>query len=268
MTGEKMVDYATLRIERAGPCATLYVHRPDKLNALNPQVLSELAQAVAELGAANDPKLRALVLAGSGDRAFVAGADIDAMQSMSVAEAHAFSSAGQRVAQSLEAAPFAVIAAVEGFALGGGCELALCADFIIAGKGAKFGQPEVKLGLIPGFGGTARLQRRIGVARARQLIFTGTLFGAEAALSMGLANEVVEAGAALSRARAIAEEIAARAPLAVAAAKRVLRGAADADLDAACALESATFASLFATRDAREGLEAFVAKRNPEFEGS
>lgn len=263
-----MADYATLRLERGGACPTLFIHRPDKLNALNPEVLGELDRAVAELAEASDPKVRALVLSGSGDRAFVAGADIEAMRSMSVVEAYAFSTAGHRVAQRLETAPFPVIAAVEGFALGGGCELALCADFIVAGRGAKFGQPEVKLGLIPGFGGTARLVRRVGVARARQLVFTGALLGAEEALALGLVNEVVEAGGALERAGAIAAQIAERAPLAVAAAKRVLRSAAEVDIDAACALEAASFAALFATHDTHEGLEAFVAKRKPEFEGS
>jgi enoyl-CoA hydratase len=263
-----MTELTHLLLERDGPVAILSVNRPDKLNALSPEVLAELDRALDELEAPSETPLSVLVLTGAGERAFVAGADVAAMRSMSVAEAEAFSEAGHRVARRLERAPYAVIAAVNGYALGGGCELALCADFIVCSTRAKFGQPELKLGLIPGFGGTQRLSRRVGIAWARWLIFTGETIDAEHAREIGLVNEVVEPSRLLERARALSRSIADKAPLAIAAAKRVLRQGQDAELDAACKLETAAFAALFASDDGREGMAAFVEKRAPEFKGS
>jgi enoyl-CoA hydratase len=181
--------------------------------------------------------------------------------------ARAFSERGQHLGAVAEGLRVPVIAAVNGFALGAGLELALVCDFIYADPGANFGLPEVSLGVIPGFGGTQRLAGRVGVARARELCFTGEIIDADEALRIGLINAVVEPGTLMDRARAVAADIAARAPLAVAAAKRALRAQADAAGEAGLAVERDLFAGLFATRDQKEGMRAFVDKRHPVWMG-
>jgi enoyl-CoA hydratase len=261
------MTFELLQVERAGHVATITVNRPDKLNALNAAVVDELARAFAELASmAGDDAVRAAILTGAG-RAFVAGADIAAMAEMTPVEARRFSAAGQATCAAIEAAPFPVIAAVNGFALGGGCELALACDFIVAADTAKFGQPEVTLGVLPGFGGTQRLLRRVGVARARELVYTGDLINAEQALAIGLVNAVVPAADLAARARDLAAKIASRGPLAVAAAKRVILRGAALDLTAACDLEAEAFASLFGSGDQRAGMRAFLDKTKPAFSG-
>lgn len=251
-------------VERDEAVAIVTLNRPAKLNALNLPLIAELDRTFAELAA--DPQLRAAVLTGAG-KAFVAGADIAAMAQLSPQEAKAFAERGQQLGSTLERLRLPVIAAVNGFALGGGAELALCCDFIYAADTARFGQPEVKLGLIPGFGGTQRLSRRIGLAAARELIFTGAVIDAARAQELGLVNEVTTPGDLMPRALATARAIAKNSPLAVAAAKRVTNAAADADLELACELEAAAFAGLFGSADQREGTAAFLTKREPKFEG-
>ncbi len=252
-------------VERTEHIATVTISRPEKLNALDPTTVAELLRAVSELQHRDPP--RAVILTGAG-KAFVAGADIAAMSSMSTTDARRFAEAGHQVAALLETASFPVIAAVNGFALGGGCELALACDFIYASEKAKFGQPEVKLGVIPGFGGTQRLARRVGIGKARELCYTGDIIGAEEALRIGLVNAVFAPDDLLAKTREVAERIAQQGPLAVASAKRVLLRGEDQSLSSACELEVQAFAHLFGTADQREGMRAFVDKRAAKFTGS
>lgn len=255
------MSYETILTEEADGIVTLTVNRPDKLNALNATVLGELTQAVTQLGDA-----RAAILTGAG-KAFVAGADIAAMQKMSPMEAKAFSDSGHRLGYLMEQAKCPIIAAVNGFALGGGTELALACDFIYASEKAKFGQPEVNLGLMPGFGGTQRLARRVGIGRARELVYSGRMIDAEHAVRIGLANEVVSPDELMKKVREVAKEIASKAPLAVAASKRVMARGYDADLSTANELESTAFSALFGSEDQREGTAAFLEKRKAAFKG-
>jgi enoyl-CoA hydratase len=258
-----------LLLEEDGALAVLTLNRPDKLNALDAALLSLVGEAVtalAERPVATRP--RVAVLTGAGDKAFAAGADIAELAGLSPEQARVLSLNGQRVGRVIEEAPFPVIAAVNGFALGGGCELALACDFIYASERARFGQPEVGLGLVPGFGGTQRLARRVGVGRARELVYTGAVIGAEQAKAIGLVNEVVPHAELLTRVKELGRTIAGKAPLAIAACKRLVLRGADIDLTAACELETETFGALFATHDAREGTAAFMAKRAPAFRGS
>jgi len=261
-----MTGYETLLVERQESLALVTVNRPDKLNALNRQVVSELTRLFDALSA-EDGAPRVAILTGAGEKAFVAGADIAEMSTMSPAEAKAFSDAGHALGARIETAPFPVIAAVNGFALGGGCELALACDFIVASERAKFGQPEVNLGLMPGFGGTQRLARRVGLGLARELVYSGDHIGADRAAAIGLVNEVVAPERLLERARELATKIASKAPLAIAASKRVMLRGFDADLATANELEATAFATLFGSADQREGTSAFLEKRKPKFQG-
>jgi enoyl-CoA hydratase len=260
-----METYEFVTVERAGAVATVTIQRPDKLNALDARVVADLTGAFTGLVTSGDP-VRAAILTGAG-KAFVAGADIAAMANLSTVEAKRFADAGHALGALIEAASFPVIAAVNGFALGGGCELALACDFIYAAEGAKLGQPEVKLGILPGFGGTQRLLRRVGAARARELIYTGDLITAEQALAIGLVTAVFPGAELMTRARETAAKIASRGPLAVAAAKRVMLRGEALDLPAACELEAQAFAALFGTEDQRAGMKAFVAKAEATFTG-
>ena len=255
----------TVLVERTDHVATVTIDRPDKLNALNEEVIRALRAAFESL-THGTPEIRCAILTGSG-KAFVAGADIAAMVSMTPTEALRFSQLGHSLGALLEALPFPVIAAVNGFALGGGCELALACDFLYASDAAKLGQPEVSLAVIPGFGGTQRLARRVGVARARELVYTGDVLSAEEALRIGLVNAVFPASELLDRARATAQKIASKGPLAVAAAKRVLLRGEGTDLAAANELEAQAFAGLFGTEDQRAGMGAFVEKKKATFVG-
>jgi enoyl-CoA hydratase len=258
-----------LILSEDGALALLTLNRPDKLNALDSALLGAIGHATTELMArpmATRP--RALIITGAGEKAFAAGADVAELAGLSSSEARALSEHGHRVARTLEEASFPVIAAVNGFALGGGLELALACDFIYASDQARFGLPEVGLGLVPGFGGTQRLARRVGVGLARELVYSGGVIDAARAQAIGLVNEVVPQAELLARVRAVGTAIAARAPLAVATAKRLLLEGPEADLRVANRLESEAFGALFATRDAREGTGAFVAKRTPKFDGS
>ena len=257
--------FQTVLLEREQSIATVSLNRPDKLNALNAQMVEELAKLFEALD--SDPTVHVVILTGSGDKAFAAGADIAAMVDMSTAEAKLFADAGHALGARMEAAHFPVLGAVNGFALGGGCEIALACDFLYASDKAKFGQPEVNLGVIPGFGGTQRLARRVGIARARELCLTGDVIDAETALRIGLINAVVPHAELLPRVREVAAKIAAKGPLAITQCKRVLLRGADVPLTTACELEAQAFASLFGTHDEREGMRAFLEKRKAMFTG-
>ncbi|HOU54298.1 MAG TPA: enoyl-CoA hydratase-related protein [Myxococcota bacterium] len=245
--------------------AVLTIRREKALNALNRQVLGELDQAIGEME--GRPDLGCVVVTGAGTRAFVAGADIAEMAPMGPSEALAFARQGQGVFSRLERLPVPVIAAVQGHALGGGCELVLCCDIVLASDRAVFGQPEVKLGVIPGFGGTARLARRIGYGAAMQWILTGGTVGAEEAHRLGLVQRVVPGESLRSEALELAREIASRGPLAVRAAKALVREARDRPLGDALEAEAQAFGGLFATHDQREGMAAFLEKRPARFQG-
>jgi len=256
---------STVLLDRDGHVATLTLNRPDKLNALNAELLGELGARLDELAA--DADVRVVILTGAGEKAFAAGADIAAMSEMSPAQAKAFADAGHRIGAAMEGARFPIVAAINGFALGGGCELALACDFAYASDKAKLGQPEVTLGVIPGFGGTQRLARRVGAGRARELCMTGDAIGAEEALRIGLVNAVVPHAELLARVRAVAAKIASKGPLAIAAVKRVVLRGADLPLPEANELEASAFAALFESADQREGMRAFLEKRPAAFRG-
>jgi len=260
------MTYQNIVLEQTEPgIHVLTVNRPKALNALNPATLDEIADAVAHVAA--ESEARVLLVTGAGDKAFVAGADIAAMQSMSALEAHAFSERGQRVMRAFETLPVPAIALVNGYALGGGCELALACDWIIAAERAVFGQPEVNLGIPPGFGGTQRLARLVGRARALELVITGRQIKADEALRIGMVNAVVEGAQLMAKGLEIARVIAAKAPVAVRACKQAVQRGLDIDLANACVLETALFAQTFGTADRREGMSAFLEKRAAKFEG-
>ena len=250
-------------VER-GDVAVLTIDRQEKLNALDPQVVEEIGQALLELEAEGP---RAVVVTGAGESSFVAGADISAMSEMDPLEAKRFSEIGHAAMALLDRSPIPTIAAVNGYALGGGCEVAIACDIRIAAENAIFGFPEVGLGILPGMGGTQRLPRLIGPALAKELIFTGRRIGAEEAREIGLVNRVVPQGEALNVAREVAAQIARNGPLAVRYAKAAANRSADVDLVSGLEYEADQFALLFATEDAREGMNAFVEKRKPEFGG-
>jgi enoyl-CoA hydratase len=252
-------------LERKGATALLTLNRPDVLNALSADLLSALRDTVRSL--AGDAGVRAVVLTGAG-RAFAAGADIAEMRTMTPLEGERFSRLGHEAFAALEALPVPTIAAVNGFALGGGCELACACDWIYAARRARFGQPEVNLGLLPGFGGTSRLVRRVGVAWAKELVLTGEPIGTDIGERIGLVNRTYEdPEALLAAALAVAETIAAKGPVAVALAKRVMQEGQDADVRIAHALEQQAFGVVFASEDRGEGMDAFLEKRGAKFEG-
>ncbi|MBP8294678.1 MAG: enoyl-CoA hydratase/isomerase family protein [Burkholderiales bacterium] len=261
------MQYETLLLEQKEPgIHLLTINRPQALNALSPQVIAELTGALATLRA--DPGLRVLLVTGAGEKSFVAGADIAAMSAMSPLEAREFALAALGLLRGLEAAPFPVIALVNGYALGGGCELALACDWIVAAENAQFGQPEVNLGICPGFGGTQRLPRLVGRAMAMELCVTGRAVKAPEALRIGLVNHVVPAAGLLDKGLELARAIAAKGPVAVGIVKHLIQHGQDLDLENALRLEADNFAVLCATGDKREGMAAFLEKRKPAFTGS
>ncbi len=260
-----MTDTAPVQLTQDGPIATLTITRPQALNSLNRATLIAMRDAIGELPERSG--VACLIVTGAGDKAFVAGADIAEMSSMSRGDAHSFAELGQATFAALESLAVPVIAAVNGFALGGGCELALACDFIYASSHAKFGQPEVKLGILPGFGGTQRLSRRVGLGMARELIYTGKLIGPEEAQRIGLVNAVVPHAELMTRVQELAKSLLPVGPRAVAAAKRVMNAGADLPLTAAIALEAEAFGRCFETPEQQEGMKAFIEKRSAKFEG-
>jgi enoyl-CoA hydratase len=260
-----MAVETTVRIETQDRLAVVTIDRPSALNALNMQVLGELLAVLDRIE--SDPRVGAVILTGGGNRSFVAGADIAEMRGMDPAAARDFSGRGQHVCGRLEALSKPVIAAVNGFCLGGGCELALACHLRVAARSARFGQPEVKLGLIPGFGGTVRLARLVGRGAALELLLTGEMISAEEAWRIGLVNRLVEDQELLPACRALAAEILERSPAAVRSALEAVRRGSDMPQPEALAFEAALFGLSFASADAREGLEAFLEKRPPRFWG-
>jgi enoyl-CoA hydratase len=257
---------SSIVVERSGAVATVTLNRPEVLNALSGAMLDELTRTFADL--AHDATLRAVVLTGAGPKAFAAGADIGELHALADARAgEAQAARGQAMTLAIERLPVPVIAAVNGFALGGGCELAMACDIRIAAENARFGQPEVNLGVLPGYGGTQRLTRLVGEGMAMYLCLSGEMIDAAEALRIGLVQKVVPADALLGEARRIAELIAAKGPLAVAAAKRAILDGAALPLAEALTLEALRFGQLVATADFREGSSAFLAKRKAAFEG-
>jgi enoyl-CoA hydratase len=247
-----------------GTIATITVNRPKALNALNRVVLEEITRVLRDVR--HDASVRVLIITGAGDRAFVAGADIAAMADMATVEGLEFTRLGHRVMHTLEELPIPVIAAVNGFALGGGLELALACDLIIASEKARFGQPEINLGIIPGFGGTQRLPHRIGHARARELIMTGEMFDAKSGYEWGLVNKVVAPEQLMGEARKLAENIATKSGFALRQAKAALRAAATMEEDAGLRFEQNAFGVLFASADRSEGMKAFLEKREAKWQ--
>lgn len=255
---------STVVTEMRGAVALVTISRPDAMNALDSATLTAIVEACTRLD--GDDAVRAVVVTGAG-RAFAAGADIGELQRQDTPGAERVSRLGHAAFSALESLRVPTIAAVNGVALGGGCELALGCDWIYASSKARFGLPEVKLGVIPGFGGTSRLPRRVGAAWALEIALTGEMIDAATAERIGLANRVFEPDALVDAAIAAGEAVAARGPLAVAAAKRVIREGQGADVRVAHALEQSAFAGLFSTDDTREGLAAFLEKRDAKFEG-
>lgn len=257
--------YETLEVKFEGPVCRLKINRPQALNALNAKVLEELEDVLFR---SMDPdETRVIVIEGAGDKAFVAGADIAGMQEMSPTQARDFARQGQMITKALETLPQVVIAKVQGFALGGGCELAMACDMIIAAKSAKFGQPEVNLGIIPGFGGTQRLVRRVGMHVAMDMLLSGrarTLSGTEAH-QVGLASRVVEDDKLEDEVQKAIRGILGAGPRAVAETKRLARDAYAMSLDAGLNAEANAFAACFGEEEAQEGIHAFLEKRPPGF---
>jgi enoyl-CoA hydratase len=262
-----MNEFDNVTLEYRGPAAIISINRPKALNALNSATLDDLADALME--ASTYEELRALIITGTGPKAFVAGADISEMSSMSALDAEDFALQGQEVLNGIEHFPAPVIAAVNGFALGGGTELAMACDIILCSSNAVFGQPEVKLGVIPGLGGTQRLTRLVGPMRAREIIFTGRNIPAAEAVEIGLALRVLPEGeSVLEAAEALAAKIARVGPVAVRLAKRAINENADVAMPVALAAERSLFAMCMSTDDQTEGMDAFLNKRKPAFQGS
>ena len=249
-------------LEKKGNVAIATIDRPKALNALNSEVLNDLNTLVDTVNA--DPEIRVLILTGSGEKAFVAGADIGEMSSLSKAEGEAFGKKGNDVFRRIETLPIPVIAAVNGYALGGGCELSMACDIRIASDTAVFGQPETGLGITPGFGGTQRLARLIGPGMAKQLIYSARNIKADEALRIGLVNAVYPVEELMTAAEKLAETIARNAPIAVRACKKAINEGLEQPMDEAIVLEEKLFGSCFETEDQKEGMGAFLEKRKHE----
>ncbi len=249
-------------LEKKGNVAIASIDRPKALNALNSEVLNDLNTLVDTVNA--DPEIRVLILTGSGEKAFVAGADIGEMSSLSKAEGEAFGKKGNDVFRRIETLPIPVIAAVNGYALGGGCELSMACDIRIASDTAVFGQPETGLGITPGFGGTQRLARLIGPGMAKQMIYSARNIKADEALRIGLVNAVYPLEELRAAAEKLAETIAKNAPIAVRASKQAINEGLEVPMDEAIRIEEELFGSCFETEDQKEGMSAFLEKRKHE----
>lgn len=255
----------TVDLERQGPVGVITLNRPEALNALSLEMLDQLDTVLDAVE--RDTEIRALVITGAGGKAFSAGADIGVMREASALEARAYAQRGHKVTNRLESFPRPIIAAVNGYALGGGCEFSLACDIRLASDRARFGLPEVNLGIMPGWGGTQRLVRATNPGFAKELIFTGRMCAAEEALAQGLANHVYPHDELMAEAIRLGELIAAKAPWAISAAKEVINLALDGDLRGHLSRELDSFALAFTTQDQREGMAAFLDKREPNFLG-
>lgn len=257
--------YENIILEKEDYLAILYINRPKTLNALNKDTLTEIRSALEDIAA--DKTIKVVVVTGAGDKAFVAGADIAYMQPLSAVEGREFADYGEKTFRMIEQLEKPVIAAINGFALGGGCELAMACDIRLAGDNAKFAQPEVGLGVIPGFGGTQRLPRLTGEGRAKELTFTADTIGAEEAYRIGLVNHVYPAAELMDAARKLARKIASKGALAVGFAKFAISRGMQVDIDTAMSIESDMFGICTSTFDQKEGMGAFLEKRKPSFQG-
>ncbi len=255
----------SVEVSREGAVAVVTVNRPEALNAIDLETITVLRDRLREL--AVDVGVRAVVLTGSGEKAFIAGADIKYMSTLTVLEARAWGALGHECATLLETMPKATVAAVNGFALGGGCELALGCDIRYASTRAKLGQPEINLGILPGWGGSQRLARVVGLGIAKELIFTGRMVDAAEAHRIGLVNAVFEPEELLGKALELAQSLAAKSPAALAFAKQATNLSLQGALADGLAQEATLFAALFATEDQSEGMSAFIEKRTPGFTG-
>jgi enoyl-CoA hydratase len=260
------MSFENIILEIEDSIATLSFNRPKALNALNNALFDELNIALDEIRANTD--IRVLILTGAGEKAFVAGADIAELAKMTPLQGKTFSRKGQKVFAKIEALPIPAIAAVNGFALGGGSEAALACDFIYASERALFGLPEITLGLIPGFGGTQRLARLVGVNRAKEMIFTGKPLKAQEALEYGIVNKVFPHESLMEEALKTAKLIATRGKVALRSAKEVIQTGLNADLETGCRVENDVFGLTMSSEDAQEGTAAFLEKRKPVFKGN
>jgi enoyl-CoA hydratase len=259
------VGYQTIIYEKLGNVAVIRFNRPKALNAINPEVLEEMCDALDKIK--SDGSVKVLILTGEGEKAFIAGADISHMVNLSPLEAREFSVKGHDLGVRLENLPIPVIACVNGFALGGGTEMALACDFIYASENAKFGQPEINLGIIPGFGGTQRLSRLVGKAMAKELCLTGVMISAREAKEIGLVNKVFAPDKLWEETLKTADLIASKGRVSVRAVKQCIDRGFDTDLRRGCQMEADAFGLCMAGPDGKEGMSAFLEKRKPDFKG-
>jgi enoyl-CoA hydratase len=259
------MEYKNISLSVEGEIGILMINRPKALNALNIETLKEIQFGIQEVK--DNPELKVLIVTGAGEKAFVAGADILEMRDMSSIEALNFSKMGNFTLKMIQDLDRPVIAAVNGYALGGGTEIALACDFAYASENARFGLPEVTLGIFPGFGGTQRLPRLIGKGNAKELILTGKMITAQEAFRMGIVNKVVPQASLMEETKKVAAQIAANGAVGVRLAKMVMDGGFSMDLSEACSLESYAFGIGFTTEDQKEGMTAFIEKRKPNFKG-
>ncbi len=259
------MEYKNILLSFEGEIGILTINRPKALNALNIETLKEIQMGLQEVK--DHPEIKVLILTGGGEKAFVAGADILEMKDMTSIEALNFSKLGHFTLKMIQDLDRPVIAAVNGFALGGGTEIALACDFIYASENARFGLPEVTLGIFPGFGGTQRLPRLIGKGRAKELILTGKMITAQEAFQMGMVNKVVPHASLMEETKKVASQISANGTIGVRLAKMVVDAGFNMDLTEACSLESYAFSLGFTTEDQKEGMTAFIEKRKPNFKG-
>lgn len=257
------MSYSTILFSKEAGIGTITINRPHCLNALNLATIEELSHAIDAVAA--DDEVKVVIITGADDKAFVAGGDISYMQELTAMEAREFSRVGQQVFRKLESLPKPVIAAVNGYCLGGGCELALACDFRIAAYKARFGQPEVGLGVTPGFGGTQRLGRLVGDGIAKQLLYTGDVIDSQEAMRIGLVNYVVSNDVLMDNVREIAKKIINKSQIAVSLCKLAINEGMQTDIDRAMTIEANVFGLCFSTADQKEGMKAFVDKRNPQF---
>jgi enoyl-CoA hydratase len=259
------MEFKNVLCQKEDRIAVITINRPKVLNSLNDETVSELYQCLREIS--KDGEARVIIITGAGETAFVAGADIGELKQCDALSGYRKSINGHRLLQHIENMEQVVIAAINGFALGGGCELAIACDIRIASENAKLGQPEVNLGLIPGYGGTQRLARLVGRGKAKELIFTGDMIDAQEALRIGLVEKVVPQSELLKTAREMASKIISKGPLAIKAAKRAINLGLDVDLRSGCEYEASEFSAICASEDKAEGTAAFLEKRKPSFKG-
>lgn len=260
--------YQTLKFEVKDRFGLITINRPAKMNALNSELLGELKELLVDIHTDSEYKILGIVLTGEGDKAFISGADITEMSDMTPSDAYTLGQLGQQVTTLFETLQVPVIAAVNGFALGGGCEMAMCCDFIYATENAVFAQPEVKLGLIPGFGGTQRLAKLVGRNNAKEIIYSGRNVKADEALRLGLIVRTFSTkDAMMDEAMKTLKAISANSPLAVSIAKKVMNEGIDLTIAEGLQLEKRQFSGIFSSEDMREGTRAFVEKRAPSFKG-